>query len=386
VWGTGHRFRRSVGNNMFAVEAARRYCFWYTKEPWSSQECMRCGSKLLGHVIRSAPLRRIERRLRDAKRWLKECESAARSVEKKINEADEAVTVPDWKQQLVVKEVKRAKNIIASLETKVAECVNDPSARVLPSTHKSRDVKECAHCGEMCGDRCINRDCTGGGNIGYRGTIERVFGLRTCPGRFHPNRTVRETSWAKIAGINAGDEAEKFIGVMNRLFEGEQHAWEKAAVDRPVELTDKLAAVEMMISDWTTRFEKEVTTSVAKLKELSSVHHKAHSERVAKEYVGGVRNASMKDAKYRRKVYEDASNIALDCVKEKGLLLEPPRNRDDVDKVVYTAQTHRKDIAGFLRDVKAAVVEVAFLLGRRRDRNKKTNSFRFGNEKRYCIR
>ena len=371
MWGTGHRFRRSVGNNMFAVEAARRYCFWYTKEPWSSQECMRCGSKLLGHVIRSAPLRRIERRLRDAKRWLKECESAARSVEKKINEADEAVTVPDWKQQLVVKEVKRAKNIIASLETKVAECVNDPSARVLPSTHKSRDVKECAHCGEMCGDRCINRDCTGGGNIGYRGTIERVFGLRTCPGRFHPNRTVRETSWAKIVGINAGDEAEKFIGVMNRLLEAEQHAWGEGVVARPAK---KLAKVERMISDWTTRFEKEVTTSVAKLKELSSVHHKAHSERVAKEYVGGVRNASMKDAKYRRKVYEDASNIALDCVKEKGLLLEPPRNRDDVDKVVYTARTHRNNIAGFLRDVKAAVVEVAVLLGRRRN----NNSFRFG--------
>ena len=206
-----------------------------------------------------------------------------------------------------------------------------------------------------------------------------MFGLRTCPGRFHPNRTVRETSWAKIAGINAGDEAEKFIGVMNRLLEAEQHAWGEGVVARPA---TKLAKVERMISDWTTRFEKEVTTSVAKLKELSSVHHKAHSERVAKEYVGGVRNASMKDAKYRRKVYEDASNIALDCVKEKGLLLEPPRNRDDVDKVVYTARTHRNNIAGFLRDVKAAVVEVAVLLGRRRN----NNSFRFGNEKRHCIR
>ena len=77
--------------------------------------------------------------------------------------------------------------------TPKAEALKDsPFRRPLPDQHTSRDVKQCNHCGIVHGRRLWNRDSVGRENIGYRTFLTKICG-KYVPGRFHPEKSVRET-------------------------------------------------------------------------------------------------------------------------------------------------------------------------------------------------
>jgi hypothetical protein len=238
--------------------------------------------------------------------------------------------------------------------------------RPLPDHHTSRDVKQCEHCGIVHGRRLWNRDSVGRENIGYRTFLTKICG-KYIPGRFHPEKSVRETSWAKISGWNAFEEGELYLKNMTRLIEAET----TALGDRrqpPPQLVEANGLLQDAKDVWT----EDLQGFLQRLIKLSGDHHEAycgHVDTKANEYRDKYENRKYKEGKNpwwdlstRKKVYKAASKVAQEVVED---MLEPGCP-SGADPVVFTAGVWRDEIVGATELIRGHLDRVAELLQRKR--------------------
>jgi hypothetical protein len=262
-------------------------------------------------------------------------------------------------------EVTRAESNLERLRTKAEALKDSPFRRPLPDHHTSRDVKQCNHCGVVHGRRLWNRDFVGSGNVGYRTFLTKICG-KYIPGRFHPEKSVRETSWAKISGWNAFEEGELYLENMTRLIEAETTA-----------LGDRQPPPQLGVAKGLLQEAKDVWTEdlqgfLPRLIKLSRDHHEAycgHVDTKANEYRDKYENRKYKEGKNlwwdlstRKKVYKEASKVAQEVVK--GML--EPGCPSGADPVMFTAGVWRDEIVGATELIRGHLDRVAELLQRKR--------------------
>jgi len=183
--------------------------------------------------------------------------------------------------------------------TPKAEALKDsPFRRPLPDQHTSRDVKQCNHCGIVHGRRLWNRDSVGSGNVGYRTFLTRICG-KYIPGRFHPEKSVRETSWAKISGWNAFEEGELYLKNMTRLIEAETTALRGR---QPRQLDEANGLLQDAKAIWT----EDLQGFLLGLINLSGDHHEAYCGHVAAEFKRMHDTRKYKEQKTRGGTYRPA--------------------------------------------------------------------------------
>ena len=258
-------------------------------------------------------------------------------------------------------EVTRAESNLERLRTKAEALKDSPFRRPLPDQHTSRDVKQCNHCGIVHGRRLWNRDSVGRENIGYRTFLTKICG-KYVPGRFHPEKSVRETSWAKISGWNALEEGELYLKNMTRLIEAETTA---LGGRQPWQLDEARGLLQEAKAIWT----EDLQGFLRGLINLSRDHHEAYCGHVAAEFKRMHDTPKYKDQKNpwwdlstRKNVYKAASKEAQEAV---GGMLETDCP-SGADRVVFTAGVWRNKIVGATELIRGLLDQVAELLQRKR--------------------
>ena len=355
----GGRGRRAVFSNVLCKEASRQYEFLWGPEFWSSQECPGCGGRLKDLVLNSPPKRRADKKISNAYYWHKKSISSVKNRERKSNQQQSDGAAEALKQAEL--EVTRAESNLERLRTKAEALKDSPFRRPLPDQHTSRDVKQCNHCGIVHGRRLWNRDSVGGKNIGYRTFLTKICG-KYVPGRFHPEKSVRETSWAKISGWNAFEEGELYLKNMTRLIEAETTALRGR---QPRQLDEANGLLQDAKAIWT----EDVQGFLQRLINLSRDHHEAYCGHVAAEFKRMHDTPKYKDQKNpwwdlstRKNVYKAASKEAQEAV---GGMLETDCP-SGADRVVFTAGVWRNKIVGATELIRGLLDQVAELLQRKR--------------------
>jgi hypothetical protein len=198
-------------------------------------------------------------------------------------------------------------------------------------------------------------------NIGYRTFLTKICG-KYVPGRFHPEKSVRETSWAKISGWNAFEEGELYLKNMTRLIEAEKTA---LGGRQPPQLDEAKGLLQEAKAVW----KEDLQGFLLGLINLSGDHHEAYCGHVAAEFKRMHDTRKYKEQKNpwwdlstRKKVYKAASKVAQEVV---GDMLETDRP-SGADPVVFTAGVWRNKIVGATELIRGRLDQVAELLQRKR--------------------